>query len=301
MKQALTIKTGQYLAMTPALRQGIELLNLPSQEIEAKIQETLDSNIMLEEDIPSNDSTDIEASTQEEEEKSEIENEMLDKLDGDLDDVEVAANLEAERGASITDDIVDESDSAMLYEDWLPGGIERQYTQFESTGNSSDRLPPRADENEAEPPSLRKHLIDQLELVNVSAEEQAIGLVIIDSLNEDGFLSIPLEEILSSLAMDDSDTSAEEQNIPSVSDIESILKEVIQNFEPTGVGARTLQESLLLQLLVLDDCTPCLEDAIRCCSEFLGSIFNSGCYWSIRNPTRYDDNNYSGYHHRNSC
>ena len=51
MKQSLTIKTGQQLAMTPALRQGIELLNLPSQEIKAKIQETLDSNIMLEEEV----------------------------------------------------------------------------------------------------------------------------------------------------------------------------------------------------------------------------------------------------------
>ena len=52
MKQSLTIKTGQQLAMTPALRQGIELLNLPSLEIESKIQETLDSNIMLEEEAP---------------------------------------------------------------------------------------------------------------------------------------------------------------------------------------------------------------------------------------------------------
>ena len=57
MKQSLTIKTGQQLAMTPALRQGIELLNLPSQEIEAKIQETLDSNIMLEEETLNDDAS----------------------------------------------------------------------------------------------------------------------------------------------------------------------------------------------------------------------------------------------------
>ena len=179
MKQSLTIKTGQQLAMTPALRQAIELLNLPSQQIEAKIQETLDSNIMLEED---------ESSTETEVLLTEVDEEKIDLdedasgLVGEADDEEFVTGLEADRGASITDDILGSSENEVLFEDWLPGSLDRDRArQFEVSSGSSDF---RSNlENGAEFSSLRQYLLDQLELVSASDEQKAISMVIIDALN----------------------------------------------------------------------------------------------------------------------
>lgn len=82
--------------------------------------------------------------------------------------------------------------------------------------------------------TLREHLISQLTLVKLSAFEYKIGEYIIQSLDENGYLNNPLEDI--SLLL----------NTP-IHKIENIL-EVIQTFEPLGVGARSLEECLLIQV-----------------------------------------------------
>ena len=111
MKQTLTIKTGQQLAMTTALRQGIELLNLPSQEIEAKIQETLDSNIMLEEDAPGDEDT--SASVDSENSLHQAEQISESEADSSGEVVEMF-DLEIDRSAMIADDVPDASDEKRI-------------------------------------------------------------------------------------------------------------------------------------------------------------------------------------------
>ncbi len=82
--------------------------------------------------------------------------------------------------------------------------------------------------------TLREHLISQLTLVKLTPKEYKIGEYIIQSLNENGYLNILIEDIASQLGV-----SAEE--------VESVLK-VVQTFEPSGVGARSLVECLLIQV-----------------------------------------------------
>lgn len=87
--------------------------------------------------------------------------------------------------------------------------------------------------------SLKEYLLWQLELARMSARDAAIGAAIIDSLNDDGYLTEPLEEIRQSLA--DSDAA------PEADEMYAVLHRV-QAFDPPGIAARDLKECLLLQL-----------------------------------------------------
>jgi len=85
--------------------------------------------------------------------------------------------------------------------------------------------------------SLTEYLLEQLEMNAGCVRDQEIGKEIIASINTNGFLTVPLEEIAASV-----DASVEET--------EKVLS-LIQSFEPSGVGARDIRECLLIQIKVL--------------------------------------------------
>ena len=291
MKQSLTIKTGQHLAMTPALRQGIELLNLPSQEIEAKIQETLDSNIMLEEDETS---IDLNPPTAGDEEKVIDQADRITEGDiGSLPDQTASLSSETDRIEVINDDISDASDNEVVFEDWLPGGSgEGRERQFDLSSAPHDFSSSR--ENEARNRSLRQHLFEQLELVDRSLEHKAISMVIIDALSEDGFLNVSLDEILAAFTREDDFKSLEPQQFEAltISDIEHVLKDIVQNFEPNGVGARSVKECLILQLSALEDSVPQKDKALICCEQFL-DLFNKKDFSRLQLRLEISDDDFS--------
>jgi RNA polymerase sigma-54 factor len=101
------------------------------------------------------------------------------------------------------------------------------------------------DRNFATPatPSLRDHLISQLTLTNLDERDRAFVLVLIDALDEDGYLTQPLEEIAALLPAE-AEAGMEEL---------AIALAHLQHFEPAGVGARSPGECLCLQLRVLPD------------------------------------------------
>lgn len=270
MKQSLTIKTGQQLAMTPALRQGIELLNLPSQEIEAKIQETLDSNIMLEEETL-NDDASFEI---------EHENDVVYEEEGlvgdsvDLDASPMASPQEVERSAMIADDVPDSSDEEVYKEDWLHGSLEMgRDKQFD--GSSENLGPSPVRENDAQNSTLRQHLLEQLSLVNLPHEYKIISIALIDSLNEDGFLYSSPEEIVETLLSGNKNSSQPKLENVNITDIEHVLTNIIHNFDPTGVGARSVQECLILQLSGLEASNEIREKALLCCREYFDLLGES--------------------------
>jgi RNA polymerase sigma-54 factor len=87
--------------------------------------------------------------------------------------------------------------------------------------------------------SLKDYLLWQLELARLSPQDAAIGAALIDSLNDDGYLTEPLEDIRLGLA--DSDAA------PEADEVQAVLHR-IQSFDPPGIAARGLKECLLLQL-----------------------------------------------------
>jgi RNA polymerase sigma-54 factor len=90
----------------------------------------------------------------------------------------------------------------------------------------------------ADTPTLRDHLRSQLSLTNLGERDRAFVEMLIDALDEDGYLTQPLEEI-AALLPPEAEAGIEEL---------AIALRHLQNFEPAGVGARSPGECLMLQL-----------------------------------------------------
>jgi len=112
--------------------------------------------------------------------------------------------------------------------------------------------------------TLREHLLWQLEMEHFSPREAVIGEAVIDSINDDGYLTTDLEEIRASL---DQQSDFEE------TEIERTLTK-IQRLDPVGVGARSIGECLILQLSQLDWKTPGLQLAINIANDHLDLVGN---------------------------
>ena len=227
MKQALQLRLGQHLTMTPQLQQAIKLLQLSTLELQQEIQEVLDSNLMLEvaeegEDFQHQPNSDALPEQHTESASTTEQN------SGDLEIDSIPTDLPVD---SAWDDIYDNiqmSPSSGSYSD-----DDRDYDITDSRGES-----------------LHDHLQWQMQMTPFSETDILIAEAIIDAINDDGFLSLSVEEILEELPKD--------MEIE-LDEITAVLHR-IQFFDPPGVGARDLRESLLLQLKQLAVDSP-LKDA----------------------------------------
>jgi len=120
----------------------------------------------------------------------------------------------------------------------------------DSWSQDDGRRPELADTSQD---SLREHLLWQLEMEHFTPREVHIGQAIIDYINEDGYLTEPLESIRQMLS---ADARIE------LEEIEATLTK-IQGLDPAGVGARSLSECIRLQLLQLDESEPGRELALE--------------------------------------
>lgn len=223
MKQSLQLKIGASLTMTPQLQQAIRLLQLSSMELSLEVQQALDSNMMLELD---EDNT-VEAPERAVETEPERNGtDLAESLKNDAipEDLPIDTAWEDIYGAV-----------AMASQPRGGDPIERADYDYRDAGENS----------------LRNHLLWQLNLTPASAVDQAIAIALIDSINDDGYLTASLEEIQIALA-GDLDAEPEE--------IEAVLR-LVQSLEPVGVGARNLAECLTLQLAQLEPSAPWLEEA----------------------------------------
>ena len=107
--------------------------------------------------------------------------------------------------------------------------------------------------------TLRGHLLWQLELENLDMRATAIGQAVIDAINDDGYLTDDTFAIQATLTPD---VVADEE------EIEAAIQ-LVQRLDPAGVGARSVSESVLLQLAQLDPSTPYLELARAIAAEHL--------------------------------
>lgn len=236
MKQTLELKLGQHLTITPQLQQAIRLLQLSSIELQQEIQEALESNPLLEE--------------QEEEfsgEKADADNETLDGSDPDRpadEDTLEPTDLKMESVTGEDDAGQDELEWAESFELPMTG----------STRNNQDGSFPDIDARNSPEQTLADHLEWQVQMTPFSNRDKEIAYTLIDSINEDGYLTSTLKDIKEILNRD-----ADGQPIDA-DEIEAVLHQ-LQNFDPIGIGARDLSECLQLQLKALDPMTPALEQA----------------------------------------
>ncbi|GIX31869.1 MAG: RNA polymerase sigma-54 factor [Porticoccaceae bacterium] len=217
MKQRLQLKIGQQLSMTPQLQQAIRLLQLSSLELRQEIQQALWSNPMLElaEELDEESAPAVEAESQAEE-----------ALGGD--------------GAA--EEIPEELPVDARWEDIFPanagGGGDEEERDFEAFHRVTE--------------TLRDHLLWQLNLTPMSPTDRVVAEAIIDAVDEDGFLSLPIDEIHAGLAELGLDRE----------EVLAVLHRV-QQFDPPGVAATSLAECLAIQLRQLDPTTPWRGEALR--------------------------------------
>lgn len=223
MKQSLQIRLGQQITMTPQLQQAIRLLQLSNLELQMEIQQVLDSNMMLEN-------------------ADDYETENEDKKDEE--DIDYSEEQE-------DTDIPNELSADIEWEDIYDGASGSYDIPSNNNGNDKDFLI----NQESAAPTLYDHLIWQLDLTPFSDLDRAIATAIIDAIDGDGFLCSSLEDIKDSLGERDEDEDEVE-----LDEIEAVLHRV-QQFDPIGIGARDIKESLLLQLKTLDIDTPWLKEA----------------------------------------
>jgi RNA polymerase sigma-54 factor len=218
IKQSL--KLTQQLIMTPQLQQAIKLLQLSRLELLTAINQELETNPILEETLEEDDPEAWEGASEETEE------------------ILPAESAPAE--ITVESKVGDDFDWESYLEDKIPPSIrqERENRDFPTIENLSSITP-----------SLKSHLLWQLQMSPVTDEEKLIGVLIIGNIDEDGYLQTSVEELAKELQRSDSE-------------VEQVLKK-IQEFEPVGVGARSLEECLLIQVEVKRLDNPLLHPIIN--------------------------------------
>jgi len=238
MKQTLQLRLGQYLTMTPQLQQAIRLLQLSTLDLKQEIQDALDSNLMLEtEEEGRAQESENTTDTTPETDSSDINQESIPSSNDANNEKEIHAEAD-----SIPEELPLDSAWDDIYDSLPPP---QSGTQRESS--DTDFLLHRDNTK-----TLNEHLVWQLNLTLFSDTDLAIATAIIDAVNESGYLTSSLDDILIGQGNEEIE----------LYEVEAVLHR-IQNFDPPGVAARNPQECLLIQLQQLAKDTPFLEQATR--------------------------------------
>jgi RNA polymerase sigma-54 factor len=228
MKHSLQLRLSQHLTLTPQLQQSIRLLQLSTIELNQELERILQENPLLErEDGVSDPSAPPPADT------ATVTRDETPATEGAESDGESHEPENAELGAL----------------DDRPGPGSRDDAE------DSDYHQQRADA-----PTLRAHLHAQLSLTKLSERDGKLVSLLIDSLDDGGYLTQSLDELLQMLPPE---TEAEELQIA--------LKH-LQNLEPVGVGARSLSECLTLQIAALPPDIPCRAEAMEIAKHHLEAL-----------------------------
>ncbi len=210
MKQGLELKLGQHLAMTPQLQQAIRLLQLSTVDLQQEVQGMLESNPLLDEEVAGEESGATSGSSESGETPGEDRQLDLAAEDTLPDDLPVDSQW---------DDVFDMGTSAS------GGGADEDLPDFESRNTHNQ--------------SLQDYLRWQADMTHFSSDERNMAEMIIDAIDERGYLIESLDELAAAIGAD-------------AAALQAVLLRV-QDFDPPGVAARDLGECLFLQLKQLTD------------------------------------------------
>lgn len=208
MKPSLQLKISQQMLLTPQLQQSIRLLQLSTLEFSQEMERYLQENPLLE---------------REDEESPETSTE------------EFPVSF-----SSSPSETYEESAPTAFSETLDEGNWSGEEHHYADAGGSFDDDGDYQD-TRAVTTSLREHLLWQLRLTKLSERDQQLVQYLIESLDDDGYLTVSLEELAEMLP---AELELEPEEL-------RIALTHLQFFDPTGVGARSAQECLALQLVTL--------------------------------------------------
>ena len=224
MKQSLQLRTSQHLALTPQLQQSIRLLQLSTLELHQEIEQILGDNPLLERlDDPLDHSVRLLAD-------GAINNAPAPgeapPAPGQQAEGEGSAPAEGEgaEGGAVDGERPDN--------DWSEGS-----GASSGSGSSSDDEDGRP-QLEACAITLREHLMEQVRETLLSTRDRALAELVIDALDDNGYLEEPLDDIHARLP--------EELEVD-LDELRCALA-MVQSMDPVGVGARSAAECLALQI-----------------------------------------------------
>jgi RNA polymerase sigma-54 factor len=212
--QKLGLNQSLQQKLSPQQIQFIKLLQVPTAELEGRIEEELEINPALEEG---------EEQERVEESNNESESET----------VETVETEEFQEQASKDEDVD--------IKDYLQ---DDDYSGYKMQGDGD------GDEENREMPipmssTLHEQLMSQLDFLGLDEKPYAIGKQLVGSIESDGYIRRDLDAIVNDLAFSQGIETA-------IEEVEAVLK-MIQTFDPPGIAARNLQECLLLQLERMDN------------------------------------------------
>jgi RNA polymerase sigma-54 factor len=226
MRPAMELRLRQHLTLTPQLQQALRLLQLSSLEFAQEMTQAVATNPFLEEDEEAQAAPAPDGAGLAP--KPEVAPEPAAEPAGDAAETRLGSDEPARAAGSYDGD-----DS-----DWT------EWSEAPST--------------------LGDHLRGQLLLSQMGERDRALAHLIIDALDDDGYLKVSFEE-LAALVAPEHDVQPE--------DLAATLR-LVQTLEPTGVGARTLQECLLLQLQALPEDTRGRPIALAIAQDHLPLLAN---------------------------
>ncbi len=250
MKHSLQLRLSQHLTLTPQLQQSIRLLQLSTLELNQELERFLQDNPLLEREEDTHDGV---TSTRLESEKYA--------------DVEVGAVAEPE--APAPEPAINDTGTSLL-------------SSFEDEGFGAGG---RDDDDDGDypqipssTPSLREHLLSQIGVMPIPERDKTLVGLLIDALDDSGFITQPLEEIA--------------QMLPPELEVELdelfIALRHLQNLDPPGVGARNLAECLSLQLKAMPESTPHRSEALETVRQHL-ELLAARDYVKLKKALRCDD------------
>jgi RNA polymerase sigma-54 factor len=248
MKQSLQLRLSQHLALTPQLQQSIRLLQLSAVELAQEMEQMLQNNPLLERAT-----------------ESAYESAGVPDVDG-RESASEGSSAPTEAGDSVEAEF-----STLDGERWdrYAGGDEDNDYVFQ----------------EPDLPTLREHLLEQLRLLPLTERDLILTTLLVEAINEDGYLEQPLDELAALLPP--------EQEIDAL-ELHTALK-LVQHLDPPGVGARNLGECLEIQLMGLPQATPYRDLALRIVREHL-TLLAARDYTRLKRLLHCDDGALRGAH-----
>ena len=263
MKPGLSLRVSQHLALTPQLQQSIRLLQLSTQELSQEIEQMLDENPFLErnaEEAPREEFGLSEADTPAQPDEAAADIAIYSGADGAGTSSLEAKNDAESSGGGDEPDWGGDGSTEMVPDDGEWGGEAPARTHNNDSDGEAD-----ASELAHGHESLTDFLHRQALALRLSEIDRAALRFLIESLNDDGYLVDPLEELATGLAGGDLEQTEE------LVHRFTVALRLLQSLEPTGVGARHLAECLTLQLkaLVHDGAADAetLETALCICQQ----------------------------------
>lgn len=250
MKQGLSLRVSQHLALTPQLQQSIRLLQLSTLELAQEVQQMLDDNPFLEaqvEDGPEDHGPAPEIRAAEDGEPVEAGYDT-----GAFESSASTASSEAEPAESGGDDAPPswegDGTTETVADDGEWGGEAPAARRNHDDGDEVDATE-LARGNE----SLQSWLHRQALALRLSELDRAALRYLIESLNDDGYLEDTLDSLAASLAPEDAEQQEE------LVHRFTVALHLLQSLDPPGVGARSLAECLMLQLKSMQEVRPADE------------------------------------------